>query len=234
MTVSMSCLEIFCAMPPCQIKCKKVTRLNSSFSQLFQITNLFKVSDCSFKRSHTTNPSALSNRARDFLHFPKPPRPNKSNTIYFLFSLYYKKESEREGDEQKEQKWCWKTIVEKQQHSLKSCTKAFEKNCAENTEADWPMLRSLNEVGDIHVANGFASPHREQDGMWNCQVHLKRKRNCPFLFSKTKQIGHGTTAARLCLDLGGCDATQLGQIANRLRADQECHVTVTMIFMIFV
>lgn len=56
------------------------------------------------------------------------------------------------------------------------------------------MLRSLNEVGDIHVANGFASPHREQDGMWNCQVHLKETaRFCSAKRSKsdTAQQLHG-------------------------------------------
>ena len=81
----------------------------------------------------------------------------------------------------------------------------------------------LNEVGDIHVANGFASPHREQDGMWNCQVHLKKRKR------RTNGWTRLDTAARLRLDLGGCDATQLGQIANRLRTRQDCHVTVTMI-----
>ena len=90
-------------------KIENVTRLNSSFPQLVQIKifskpQLFKLSDCSFKRSGSTNPSALLNRARDFLHFPTPPRPNESNTLNFLFSLYVKnggRERERETDKRK-------------------------------------------------------------------------------------------------------------------------------------
>ena len=93
-------------------KIENVTRLNSSFPQLVQIkvfskSQLFKLSDCSFKRSGSTNPSALLNRARDFLHFPTPPRPNESNTLNFLFSLFICKkwrEREREGDGQTKKK----------------------------------------------------------------------------------------------------------------------------------
>ena len=104
---------------------ENVTRLNSSFSQLFQITNLMKVSTfqnvrlflqtirhnesfCTFEPSPGL--SALSEASKTY---------RVQHNFFLIFFILQKREREREGDEQKEQKMMLKTNVEKQQHSIK-------------------------------------------------------------------------------------------------------------------